>query len=253
VTVKFGGLAAVSDVDISLPAGQAVGLVGPNGAGKSTLFGALTGFTAADSCSILLYGRDITRASPQRRARLGLGRTFQHPELFGSLTVREHLILADRLHFDRQRLWRDLVSVQGWQRPGGAEQTRVAEILELVDLTPVADARVDRLPTGTSRLVEVARAIAGGPRVLLLDEPSAGLDAAETANLAVTLRRIVDEKHVTILLVEHDVGLVLGLSDLVYVLNFGRLLARGTPAEIRQSAEVQAAYLGDLTEAGPSR
>jgi branched-chain amino acid transport system ATP-binding protein len=215
-----------------------VGLVGPNGAGKSTLFAVLSGLLAPSEGTVLMDGRDVTRASAQARARRGLARTFQHPELFPGLTVREHVVLAYRLRHARRRIWTDLVTGGGFRRaPADA-------LLAELGLTGQAHRPVGGLPLGTSRLLEIARALAVDPGVLLLDEPSSGLDARETDELAATLTRVVADHGVSLLLVEHDVELVLGMSDVVHVLDFGVEISAGSPAEVRRDPAVRAAYLG---------
>jgi branched-chain amino acid transport system ATP-binding protein len=246
ITVQFGGLTALSAVSVVLPKGAAVGLVGPNGAGKSTLFGVLSGFLSPNAGSVMLLGEDLTKLSPNARVRKGLARTFQQPELFGALTVRDHLVLADRLRFSRARLWTDLYTFRGWHRSPQDERDRIDGTMDLLGLEQFSDANVESLPIGVTRLVEVARALATGPKVLLLDEPSAGLDPIETDALAQGLERVVRDQGVTLLLVEHDLDLVLGLSELVYVLDFGVMIASGTPNEIRRNPKVRAAYLGDV-------
>jgi ABC-type branched-subunit amino acid transport system ATPase component len=247
ITVRFGGLTALSDVGLEVPKGTIIGLVGPNGAGKSTLFAVLSGLLRPASGRVFLQGKDVTNASPQLRARGGLARTFQQPELFLGLTVREHLVLAHRVRFDRRRLWRDMVDPRSLLPPGRAENERVDELLELLDLTHVARASVGALPLGTSRLVEIARALATRPDVVLLDEPLSGLDMRESENLASVFRRVVEneERRVSLLMVEHDVATVLSLSSRIFVLDFGELIASGTPTEIRNNAAVRLAYLGD--------
>jgi ABC-type branched-subunit amino acid transport system ATPase component len=247
VTVRFGGLMALSGVSIAVPAGTIVGLVGPNGAGKSTLFAVLSGLLRPAEGRVQLLGNDVTGTSPQVRARRGLARTFQQPELFMGLTVREHLVLAHRVRFERTRLWRDMIDPRSLLPPAPAENERVDQLLELLDLTHVARASVGALSLGTSRLVEVARALATRPDVVLLDEPLSGLDMRESENLASVFRRVVesDERRVSLLMVEHDVATVLSLSSHIFVLDFGELIASGTPTEIRNNAMVRSAYLGD--------
>lgn len=253
VTVRFGGLTALSDVSIEVPRGTIVGLVGPNGAGKSTLFAVLSGLLRPASGRVFMHGQDITRTTPQQRARLGMARSFQQPELFLGLTVREHVMLAHRIRFDRARLWRDMFDPRSLLPAPSSENERVDSILELLDLTHVARASVGSLPLGTSRLVEVARALGTRPDVLLLDEPLSGLDMHESENLANVFRRVVanDDHEVSLLMVEHDVATVLALSSRIFVLDFGQLIATGTPAEIRSNPAVRAAYLGDEDPAGP--
>jgi ABC-type branched-subunit amino acid transport system ATPase component len=247
VTVRFGGLVALSDVSLEVPPGTIVGLVGPNGAGKSTLFAVLSGLLAPAGGRVSLGGQDVTTSSPQVRARKGMARTFQQPELFLGLTVREHLVLAHRVRFARRRLWQDMVNPKSLFPAPRFENERVDALLELLDLTRVAKAPVAALPLGTSRLVEVGRALATQPDVVLLDEPLAGLDMRESENLASAFTRVVanDEQKVSLLMVEHDVATVLALSKRIYVLDFGELIASGTPEEVRSNAAVRSAYLGD--------
>jgi ABC-type branched-subunit amino acid transport system ATPase component len=247
VTVRFGGLTALSDVGLEVPPGAIIGLVGPNGAGKSTLFAVLSGLLRPAAGRVTLRGRDVTNDSPQLRARQGLARTFQQPELFMGLTVREHLVLAHRVRYSRQRLWRDMLDPRSLLPPGRDENDRVDELLELLDLTHVARASVGALPLGTSRLVEIARALATRPDVVLLDEPLSGLDMHESENLASVFRKVIagDERRVSLLMVEHDVATVLSLSSRIFVLDFGELIASGTPTEIRNNQAVRTAYLGD--------
>jgi branched-chain amino acid transport system ATP-binding protein len=245
VTVRFGGLVALSDVSIRVPPASIIGLVGPNGAGKTTLFGVLSGLLRPQEGEVYLMGRRVTHASPSKRARLGLARTFQQLELFLGLTVREHITLAYRVRAQRNRLWSDLVTAGSLHPRSSEEQQRVDRLLALLGLQGVADTSAAALPLGFARRVEVARALATGPSVVLLDEPSSGLDINETAQLAAALRTVVEEERVSLLLVEHDVAMVLGLSSEVAVLDFGVRIAHGTPDEIRADASVRAAYLGD--------
>ncbi|TDC72000.1 ABC transporter ATP-binding protein [Actinomadura sp. GC306] len=244
VTVRFGGLVALDGVDLAVPPGAVVGLVGPNGAGKSTLFAVLSGLLRPDAGRVRMGGEDVTRASAAARARRGLARTFQRPELFAGLTVRDHVVLADRVRRRGGGILRDLVTGGGFRRPSAAEDERVAAIIESLHLEDLQDREVSGLPLGACRLVEVARALATGPEVLLLDEPTSGLDGRETAELAATLRRVNADHGVSLLLVEHDVELVLGMCETVHVLDFGAMIRTGPPAEIRSDPAVRAAYLG---------
>ncbi len=245
ITMRFGGLVALNNVNLSVPPSSLVGLVGPNGAGKSTLFGVCSGLLKPNRGSVLLDGRDVTGASPQARAHLGLARTFQQPELFMGLTIRQHLTLAYRARNARRRLWSDMFLARGFRRSSAEERERVDDMLRLLSLESVADTMVDTLPLGTSRLVEVGRALASGPKIVLLDEPMSGLDAREGARLAEALARAVADEGISLLLVDHDVPTVLSLCSDIYVLEFGQLIAEGTPSEIRNDAAVRAAYLGD--------
>ena len=245
ITMRFGGVVALDGVSLSVPPGSTVGLVGPNGAGKTTLFGVLSGLLRPRGGRVLMSGDDITGRSPQARARRGLSRTFQRMELFTELTVREHLVVARRVNEGRQRFtgfFRDMIGLG--ERPGPGEAESVAQILSLLGLEAVADRPAVSVPLGTGRLVEVARALASEPSVMLLDEPSSGLDVHETEQLGEALRRIRQDRGTAFVLVEHNVEFVLDLSDRVTVLDFGKLLTEGTPDEVRDSPEVQAAYFG---------
>ncbi len=245
VTVRFGGLVALSDVSLAVPPATIVGLVGPNGAGKTTLFGVLSGLLHPNQGEVYFAGKKITGASPAKRARLGLARTFQQLELFMGLTVREHVVLGYRVRMQRSRLWTDLFTAGALHPATAAENERVDHLVDLLGLTGVANTAASALPLGTARRVEVARALATGPSILLLDEPSSGLDGRETSQLGAALRSVVAEEQVSLLLVEHDVAMVLGLSNEVNVLDFGVRIAHGTPDEIRNNPDVRAAYLGD--------
>jgi len=252
VTVRFGGVVALDAVDFSAAEGAITALVGPNGAGKTTLFGVLSGLLRPDAGQVLLDGDDVTGASPQRRVRRGLARTFQRLELFAEMTVREHLVVAHRVRQKRDRsLARDLLGFGG--RPSPGEDEAVDGILSLLDLQDVADQPVVLLPLGTGRIVEIARALASEPKIVLLDEPTSGLDAHETRQVADALRTALEDRGVAFVVVEHDVELVLEISSQITVLDFGKVIAKGAPSDIRASTEVQAAYLGTATaDAGPS-
>jgi branched-chain amino acid transport system ATP-binding protein len=247
VTVRFGGLTALSAVSIEVQPGRIAGLVGPNGAGKSTLLAVLSGLLRPNGGRVYLHGDDVTNASCRARARKGLARTFQQPELFMGLTVREHLQLAYRARVAPTRLWRDMLDPRCLFPPSKAESERVDELLDLLRLTRVEDAPVAALPLGILRLVEVGRALASEPNVLLLDEPLSGLDIKASENLLAVFRQIVGQPdhRVSLIMVEHDVAAVLSLSDIVFVLDFGERIAVGSPEEIRNDPAVRAAYLGD--------
>ncbi|MFA5883970.1 MAG: ABC transporter ATP-binding protein [Acidimicrobiia bacterium] len=246
VTVRFGGVVALDCVSLQVPANSLVGLVGPNGAGKTTLFGVLSGLLRPKAGKVFMNGVDVTRWRPEKRAHHGLSRTFQRLELFSELTVREHLVVARRVQQKRQRFFFDLTGLG--ERPGPGEAEAVDALLELLGLTDVQQQPATSVPLGTGRLVEVARALAAEPTVVLLDEPSSGLDDTETAQLADALKRVRAERGTAFVLVEHNVDLVLELSDRVTVLDFGKVLTEGTPTEVRNSPEVQAAYFGAPVE-----
>jgi branched-chain amino acid transport system ATP-binding protein len=227
VTVRFGGNVALDDVALSARRGVVTGLIGPNGAGKTTLFNVITGLLAPSSGELFIANRNVSRLRPSRRARLGLARTFQRLELFNQLSVRENVRVASDI-----------------RRTGGHNRgTFVSGILERVGLADVADARVDTLSTGRARLVELGRALATEPKVLLLDEPASGQDEQETHEFGLLLRELATEG-IAVVLVEHDVQLVMEVCDMIHVLDFGRIISAGTPHEIQHDAAVLAAYLG---------
>ena len=245
VSKRFGAIVIADEIDLALAPGEALGIIGPNGAGKTTLFGIMTGTIAPDAGQVLFEGADITRTSAGRRARLGLARTFQHPEMFAGLTTREHLQLAYRVSTHRSRIWSDLVSGRGFRPADKKETERVEVLLGALNLTEIADRPVAGLPLGMTRLVEIARALAANPKVLLFDEPSSGLDARETEQVMRVFELAVERRGVSLLLVEHDVAMVLSLCRYVHVLDFGLKIGEGTPDEIRGNPAVRAAYLGE--------
>jgi branched-chain amino acid transport system ATP-binding protein len=242
LTVRFGAVVAVDGVDLSIRAGEVVGLIGANGAGKTTLVDAVSGFVPYDG-GVVVDGRAVDDLSAFRRARAGMARTWQSLELFADLTVRENLeVAAD--HKGLPSMVADLV----W--PGRARRgTDPSRALALMGLADLADASPAELSLGTQKLVNVARALVSGPRVLLLDEPAAGLSTAETIALGTALRAAMHGA-VGVLLIEHDVSLVFDICDRVYVLDRGRVIAEGTPAAVRADPEVVAAYLGTATPGG---
>lgn len=243
VTKSFSGIAALVDVDLDVEPGERVSLIGPNGAGKTTLFNGITGVIGVDRGTIELEGRDISDLPVHRRARLGIGRTFQRIELFPGSTVRDHLNIADRMRHPTRRL---MTNVRRAWRPDPAERARTDEMLELLGLGDLADEPIERLSLGQGRLVEVGRALQTGPSLLLLDEPSSGLDRQETAALAATLREVQEEQGFAILLVEHDIELVASFTTRSFLLDFGRVIASGPTAEIMASDAMRQAYLGEL-------
>jgi len=235
--VTYGGVVAVDGVDLSVPEGHVVGLIGPNGAGKSSMIDALTGYHPPSGGQVRFGGQDITRLRPHLRARRGLARTFQSIELFDDLTVEENLLVAA----DRTGVFGALRDVVLPARRAARDDIDWA--LEACGLQDVAGRLPTELSHGRRKLVGVARALAQRPRLVLLDEPAAGLDTDESLELGRRLRSM-PEQGVSVLLVDHDMGLVLSVCDHVHVLDFGRIIARGTPAEIREDPAVIAAYLG---------
>jgi branched-chain amino acid transport system ATP-binding protein len=238
ISVSFGGVHAVVDVDIDVAPGELVGLIGPNGAGKTTFVDAITGFVPHRGRTAL-DGADITGLSPHERSRRGLARTWQAIELFDDLTVRENLTVAAH-HPSLLTTLKDIFT-----NPL-ARSSVVDEALAVFALEPFAEATPSELTQGQRKLVAVARALAARPKLLCLDEPAAGLDAHESIAFGKHLREIVD-RGTPILLIDHDMGLVLGISDRVVVLEFGRVIAVGTPSDVRADAKVVAAYLGSAS------
>jgi branched-chain amino acid transport system ATP-binding protein len=231
LSVRFGGNIALDHVSIVANPSEITGLIGPNGAGKTTLFNVVTGLLTPTGGRVLLDGRDVTRRAPHKRARAGISRTFQRLELFTLLSVRSNIRVAAELH-------------RSYTHDRTIDPDQVAEeVLDRLGIGALAESRVDQLPTGLARLVEVGRALATRPRVLLLDEPASGQDEAETAALASLLGGLAADG-MAVVLVEHDVDLEMKTCDRVYVLDFGRVLASGTAEEIRSDPTVIAAYLG---------
>jgi branched-chain amino acid transport system ATP-binding protein len=234
VSITFGGNRALDRASIHADRGTITGLIGPNGAGKTTLFNIVCGLLKPDSGDVLLEGRSLLGLNPTKRARLGLARTFQRLELFTMLSVRENVQVA--------------VETQDTFRRGAATRARVDELLERVGLTDLADERVTAVPTGQGRLVELARALAVDPKVLLLDEPASGQDDSETARFAALLRDLANDG-LAVVMVEHDMRLVMDVCHPIHVLDFGRVLAVGAANEIRKDEAVLSAYLGSQREA----
>jgi branched-chain amino acid transport system ATP-binding protein len=243
VRKNFAGILALDQIDIDVEPGERVGLIGPNGAGKTTFFNCILGILRTDSGVVDFDGTDISKLRVHERARLGIGRTFQRIELFPDSTVRDHLVIADRVRRGERRWFSD-IRLLG--KPRVDEMHRTDEMLDLLGLRDLADEPIERLSLGQGRLVEVGRALMTQPRLVLLDEPSSGLDRTETAALATTLRAVQDERGFAILLVEHDIELVASFTTRSYLLDFGRMIASGTTAEVMASPEMRHAYLGDL-------
>jgi branched-chain amino acid transport system ATP-binding protein len=234
VTVRFRGNVAVNGVDLTAEPGCITGLIGPNGAGKTTLFNVVTGLLQPTAGRVRLDGRDITRLPPYKRARRGIGRTFQRLELFSMLTARENIRVAADIH-------------RGWSTQRESPDDVADAIIERIGLNDVADVRVDSLPTGQGRLVELGRALATKPSVLLLDEPASGQDETETERFANLLRELAEDG-MAVLLVEHDMSLVMDVCTHIHVLDFGEIIAVGSPDQIRVNDAVLAAYLGTPAE-----
>jgi branched-chain amino acid transport system ATP-binding protein len=234
VVVQFGGVTAVDHASLVAEAGRVTGLIGPNGAGKTTCFNVITGLQKPTRGKVRFDGRNVSHTPVHRRAKRGMGRTFQRLEAFGSLTVRDNVRVAHDIH-------RGLL---GFVKPSRGD---VDGLLERVGISAYADERADSIPTGTARLLELARCLAGDPRLLLLDEPSSGQDETETDAFGELLRELAAEGR-GVLMVEHDMDLVMSVCDVIHVLDFGKVIASGSPAEIRNDPAVQQAYLGYSTE-----
>lgn len=243
VTKTFAGITALNEVSLDVDEREIVGLIGPNGAGKTTFFNCLLGIVKLDAGTVIFDGRDLGRVPTYRRARLGIGRTFQRIELFSGMTPREHFLVAERVRNGRGALWKDILFLG---RPSADENARATAMLELLDIAAVADRPVESLSLGVGRLVEIGRALMTGPKLVLLDEPSSGLDRHETEALTDKLRAVQKERGIAILLVEHDVDFVRSLVQRVFVLDFGTLIASGPTAEVFADEAVRRAYLGDL-------
>jgi sulfate-transporting ATPase len=244
LTVRFGSVVAVDDVAMEVRPGEVVGLIGPNGAGKTTLIDAVTGFVPVSGGSIMLDGRRIDGLNVTQRARLGIRRSFQSLELFEDISVEENVRAGSDQHASRLSWVTDLF----WPGQHDLPPTAVAAVREF-ELEPHLDKTPEELPYGRRRLVGIARTVASGPSVVMLDEPAAGLDERESAELARLIRRLADERNMGVLLVEHDVSLVMSTCDRVVVIDFGQVIAHGTPAEIRGNQLVREAYLGHADDA----
>jgi branched-chain amino acid transport system ATP-binding protein len=235
VGVRFGGLLALQDVNLEADEGSITGLIGPNGAGKTTLFNVITGLQEPTGGRVTFDDTELQKEKPHQRARRGIARTFQRLEVFGSLTARENVLVAAEIR-------------SGWSKEKVDAHAVTDEILDTVGLERQADQRVDTMPTGLARLVELGRALATAPRLLLLDEASSGLTSSETDFMAGLLRSL-SAAGLAVLLVEHDIEFVMSLCTKIHVLDFGKLIAVGTPKEIQKNEAVQAAYLGSEGDA----
>ena len=243
LTKSFRGLLALQDVNLEAQKGEILGVIGPNGAGKTTLFNCLTGFTPATQGQIIFQGNDITQLHPPLIAQLGIARTFQNIRLFGALSVLDNVRVAQQLRSSFS-LTEVLLGLESFRRKERSLTEQALAHLELFSLTEQADRKAINLPYGTQRRLEIARALATNPTLLLLDEPAAGLNVSETDALHQLILEIRNRFDLTLILVEHDMRLVMNMCDRIVVLNYGRVLAQGKPEDIRQNLEVIESYLG---------
>jgi branched-chain amino acid transport system ATP-binding protein len=238
---SFGGLNALKNVSFSLKEREIHALIGPNGAGKTTLINIINGLEKLDSGKVIFKGKEINKLSPHKRAKMGIARTFQHIELFGDMTALENIMVGMYLSYEK-----------GFMRSGFSflrdEKELIDKslfILDYINLSHRKNEIASNLPVGEQRLLEIGRALANEPELLLLDEPAAGLNTKETKSLSTLIQKVRDEKGITILIVEHDMELVMGISDFITVLNFGKIIAEGEPLSIQKNPQVISAYLGE--------
>ena len=251
IGIAFGGVAAVDGVSFAAEPGKVLSIIGPNGAGKTTLFNVVSGLYRARSGRVTLDGEDVTGAPPHRLAEKGLSRTFQNLQVFGRMTAEENVMVGRHLR-ERRSLLSDLLRLPSVLRQNGETRRAADELLAFVRLADRADAPAASLPYGALKRLEIARALASEPKVLLLDEPAAGCNAVETEEIDRLIRQVAD-RGVAVVLVEHDMKLVMKISDRILVLEGGRPLAEGTPGEVRRNPDVIRAYLGAQAQAEPVR
>lgn len=244
VSISFGGLLAVSDFDFALRKGELVGLIGPNGAGKTTVFNIITGQYEPVRGKVLFRGQDITGWRPDRVTCAGIARTFQNMRLFQGLTVLDNVLVARHSKL-RSSMLAAALNLPGYVKEERMAETQALELLDRVGLTDLAHAEAGSLPYGQQRQIEIARALAADPEVLLLDEPAAGMNPEETARLMEFISGVRDEFGLTILLIEHDMKLVMGICERIRVIDYGMSIAEGTPQEIQGNPKVISAYLGE--------
>ena len=252
LSISFGGLLAVDNVSIDVTPGSIFSIIGPNGAGKTTIFNCISGLYSPDSGKIIFQGTNIIGLKPHKIARKGIARTFQNIELFSRMTTMENLMLGRHIHM-KTGLWSGATFYRRGSKAAREEikhRERVEKIIDLLDLQVARNQFVGGLPYGTQKLIELGRALALEPRLLLLDEPSAGMNSEEKQDLIFWIKDIQDELGVTILLIEHDMKLIMDISDRILAINFGKPITEGTPAEVQVHPEVLKAYLGEDEDIG---
>ena len=243
LSLSFGGLKAVDSVSFALEKGEILSIIGPNGAGKSSIFNLVSRLYSPTSGKIYFEDQDITQAPAHGIAKLGIARTFQNIELFENATVLSNLLVGRHRHSTTQ-LWQELLFLPSVRSNEKVHRRRVEQVIEFLDLEPYRDKLISGLPYGVRKVIELARALCTEPKLILLDEPSSGLNVEETDDMSFWIRDMKTELGVTVLMVEHDMTLVNRVSDRVIALNYGRVLAMGSPAEVQQHPDVVAAYLG---------
>jgi branched-chain amino acid transport system ATP-binding protein len=243
ISISFGGVRAVNEVSFGVREGEVYTLIGPNGAGKTTIFNLISKIYAPGAGRILYRGEDLARVAAHRVAALGIARTFQNIELFEHATVLQNLLIGRHIHA-RHSVWREMLFTASVQREEISHRESVERVIELLDLQHYRDSLVEGLPYGVRKVVELGRALAGGPQLLLLDEPSSGLNTEEKDEMAFWIEDIRRDLHITVLMVEHDMSLVSRVSDRVLAMNFGQMLVEGSPAEVQTHPAVIEAYLG---------
>jgi len=239
---EFGGVHAVQDLSFTVEAGTIHSIIGPNGAGKTTLFNLITGLYTPSAGRVVLDGTDIAGKSPSQLARLGMSRTFQNLQIFFNMSAVENVMVGAHLHVDR-RFWPSLLRLPSMVRGDRACREECLGLLDFVGLSQYAEAEASAMPYGGLKRLEIARALAAKPKLLLLDEPAAGLNATESREIDAVIKKVAGQG-ITVVLVEHDMKMVMGISDHILALDYGRKLAEGTPAQVRANADVIAAYLG---------
>ncbi len=242
ISISFGGLAAVKDVSFEIPQGKIVSLIGPNGAGKTTIFNIITGFYKADSGTVELDGEIINGCGPEKRITLGMARTFQNVRLFRQMTTLDNVLIGNRRHI-RYSVLDCLLRTKKWREEEARARAECCELLERIGLLEEKDNICSNLPYGKQKKLEIARALASRPKLLLLDEPAAGLNPQETQELSEFIRSLLSDR-LSVFLIEHDMSMVMNISDYIYVVNQGELLAEGLPGNVKKNQDVIDAYIG---------